>query len=110
MNSPLGEWMQVGEYSRVHERIVTHTVIMDGWPLDDDRLVVIALIHHEGRWRVDSRVWIRSEEGSFKPGKGLSLGVRHLPRLAAAIEKSHRGAIARFLVEPAQSTEADEVS
>jgi hypothetical protein len=109
MNSSLGEWMQVGKCSRVHEQIVTHTAIMDEWRLDDDRLLVIALIHYEGRWRVDARVWIRSEDGSFKPGRGLSLGVWHLPRLAAAIEKSYRGAIARFLVEPARSTEADEV-
>jgi hypothetical protein len=86
----------------------SHSVIMDEWRVDNHRQVVIALIHHEGRCRVDARVWSRNEDGSFKPGKGLALGARHLPRLAAAIEKSRRGAMGRFLLEPAQSTEIDE--
>ena len=79
---------------------MTHTIAMDRWWLDDDRYVVIALIHFEGRWRLDARIWFRTEDGSFRAGKGLALSVKHLERLAAAIEKSYRGAVARDLIAP----------
>jgi hypothetical protein len=81
--------------------VVTHTTIMDERPIDDHRKVVVALIRHDGRWRVDARVWFRNgEDGAFDPGKGLALGIRRLERLAAAVEKTHRGAVARFLIDP----------
>jgi hypothetical protein len=79
---------------------MTHTAVIDEWPIDDDRRVVIALIHHEGRWRVDGRIWMRAEDGSIHPGKGLALAVKHLERLAGALEKARRGAVARDLIPP----------
>jgi len=82
---------------------MTHTTVMDEWLIDDDHQVVVSLVRHEGRWRVDARVWFRDEDGAFRPGKGLTLGIRHLERLARAIEKTHRGAVARFLIDPPSS-------
>jgi len=79
---------------------MTHTAVMDEWPLDDDRRVVIALILFQGRWRVEGRIWFRADDGSIRPGRGLALGVKHLERLAAAIEKTRRGAVARDLIPP----------
>jgi hypothetical protein len=91
---PLDNWRQVGEYSLVHAQIVAdsvilekwpfdvaHAVVMEKWSLDADHQAVIALVHHnDGQWRLDARVWIREEDGSFKPGDGLTLEIRHLPR------------------------------
>jgi hypothetical protein len=86
---------------------MAYTAVMDESSLDDDRTVIVALIDHEGRWRVDARVWFRAEDGIPRPGKGLALGVRHVERLAAAIEKARRGAAARFLIKPKEMIEAD---
>jgi hypothetical protein len=86
---------------------MTHTAVMDEWLIDDNHMVVVALVRHEGRWRVDARVWFRADvDGAFHPGKGLALGIKHLERLAAAIEKTHRGAVARFLIDPPPSSQA----
>ena len=79
---------------------MTHSVVMDQWPLDDNRRVEIALILFEDRWRVDCRIWFRADDGSMCPGRGLALGIKHLERLAAAIEKVRRGAVARDLIPP----------
>jgi hypothetical protein len=86
---------------------MTHTVVMDDWPLDDDRRVVIALIHHEGRWRVDARIWFHADDGSIRPGKGLALPIRHLERLAAAIDKARCGAVARDLIPPPRAEDSE---
>jgi hypothetical protein len=84
---------------------MTHTAIMDQWAIDDDHEIIVALISHEGRWRVDARIWFRSgnDDKTLRPGKGLALGIKHLTRLAAAIEKTRRGAISRFLITPPSS-------
>jgi hypothetical protein len=86
--------------------VLTHSIVMDEWQLDDQHDIVVALINYEGRWRVDARVWLR-EDGALRPGKGLALGVKHLERLADAIEKTRRGAAARFLIKPKESAGAD---
>jgi hypothetical protein len=86
---------------------MTHSAVMDEWQLDDDRRMIVALINHEGRWRVDARIWFRAEDGSFTPGRGLALSVRHLERLTRAIEKTRRGAVGRFLITLAQSSGTD---
>jgi hypothetical protein len=75
-----------------------HTTIMDEWRIDDDHNVVVALINHKDRWRVDARIRFRAEDGALHPGKGLAIGVKHVERLADAIEKVRRGAVARFLI------------
>jgi hypothetical protein len=90
---------------------MTYAAIMDEWWVDDDHQLVVGLVDHAGRWRVDVRIWFRAEDGSMHAGRnGLALGVRHLERLTAAIEKAHRGAVARFLTTPPQPTESECVS
>jgi hypothetical protein len=86
---------------------MAHTAVMDEWPLDDDRTIIVALIEHEGRWRVDARFWLRAADGQLYPDKGLAVGVRHIERLADAIEKARRGAAARFLIKSKEMIEAD---
>lgn len=72
---------------------MTHRVMIDGW----------WLVEYTGRWRFDTRVWFRAEDGSMRAGRnGLALGVRHLERLTAATEKAYRGAVGRFLITPVQ--------
>jgi hypothetical protein len=73
---------------------------MDEWMLDDDHQCVVALVEYGGRWRIDARIWFRAEDGMLRPGKGLALGIVHTERLAGAVEKARRGAVARFLIAP----------
>ena len=82
---------------------MAHTIIMDEWPVGDDRWIVVSLVEFDGRWRLDLRIWFRAEDGSVRPGRGLGLRVWHLDRLAAAIEKARRGAVARELIPPRRS-------
>lgn len=83
---------------------MTHTAVMDQWAIDDDHEIIVALINYKGRWRVDARIWFRSEDDKMLyAGKGLALDIKHLSRLAAAVEKTRRGAISRFLISPPSS-------
>jgi hypothetical protein len=78
---------------------MTHAAIMEEWWFDDDRQLVIALFEFKSHWRIDIRVWERAEDGSIHASRnGMALGVRHLERLASAIEKSYHGAVARDLI------------
>jgi len=85
------------------------TTIIDEWKLDDGNCVVVALVNYKSRWRVDARIWLPDVEGgTLVPGKGLALPVKHLDRLAIAIEKARRGAVARYLIKPAESGQTGE--
>jgi len=89
---------------------MTHRITIDEWWLDDDHQLVVELVEYTGRWRFDTRVWFREEDGSMRAGRnGLALGVRHLERLTAATEKAYRGAVGRFLIAPARATTDAEV-
>jgi hypothetical protein len=87
---------------------VAHVVPIDEWALTDDRTIIVSLIESRGRWRFEMGIWFRDQNGDeYRDGR-VVLGVRHLERLANAVEKARRGAVARYLIKPKELIEADE--
>ena len=88
-------------------RPAAYTATIDQWWIDRERIVIVSLIEFAGRWRFDGRVWFLNDQGVLCPGRGLALQIQHLPRLAAAVDKACRGAIARDLIKPPQAIDED---
>ena len=56
------------------------------WPRNSRETVRVRLDLFSGQVVVDCRSWWRDASGELRPGKsGLTLSVRHLPTLAAAV-------------------------
>jgi hypothetical protein len=74
------------------------------WKNRKGEAVVVRLSEYEGHTLIDARTWFTAQDGTLKPGKGLACSVRHLPELAAALNKALNEARARGLLD--QETEA----
>ena len=61
-------------------------VTLAEWPRNSRETVRVRLDLFSGQVVVDCRSWWRDAKGELRPGKsGLTLSVRHLPALAAAV-------------------------
>jgi hypothetical protein len=59
------------------------------WPRNSRETVRVRLDRYSGQVVVDCRSWWRDANGELRPGKsGLTLSVRHLPALAAAMSSA----------------------
>jgi hypothetical protein len=69
------------------------------WKNRRGEAIVVRLSTYEGHPLIDARTWFTAADGSLKPGKGLACAVRHLPELAAALQKALVEARARGLLD-----------
>jgi len=80
------------------------TGIIAEWPINRRETALVSIEFYKGAWLVNLRKWFEAEDGELRPTKhGIALGVRHLPKLAQAINKGlsiarERGLIATDLV------------
>jgi|HubBroStandDraft_1064217.scaffolds.fasta_scaffold649449_1 ABC-type amino acid transport substrate-binding protein len=58
------------------------------WKNRRGEAIVVRLSTYEGHTLIDQRTWFTATDGALKPGKGLACAVRHLPELAAAVNKA----------------------
>lgn len=66
----------------------TLTIVAE-WPKNEREIVRVALDEFNGHPIVNARLWFRADDGSMCPGKaGLTIGVRHLPALAKALNRA----------------------
>jgi hypothetical protein len=75
-------------------------IVVDEWRKNGREAVRVALDEFKGNPTVDLRVWWLDGKGELKPSRsGLTIGIRHLPALTAAINRAMRQALALGLVE-----------
>jgi hypothetical protein len=68
--------------------------------------VVVQLRQYEGHILADARVNFTNKEGKLQPtGKGISISVRRLPELAAALVKAERKARELGLIGTEEATD-----
>lgn len=53
---------------------------------------------YKGSWLISVRKWFKTDDGQMRPGKGIAMGAKNLPRLAAAMEQAFATARERGLV------------
>lgn len=61
-------------------------IIIREWKKNGRKLVRVSLGEYQGHRTVDARIWFEAGDGEKRPGRsGLTVAVRHLPALAAAL-------------------------
>lgn len=78
---------------------MTEAKTIAAWPLNRRETLRVSLSEFNGHPIIDARVWFDDGGGCIKPGrKGLTLGVKHLPKLVDAMTKLLAEAQVRGLV------------
>lgn len=79
---------------------MTEPVIIAAWPKNARETLMVRLDSFKGNPVLDLRVWYAGGDGSMKPGRGgLTIALRHLPRIAEAMAKALATATASGLLE-----------
>lgn len=68
------------------------------WPRNSRETVKISLDQYKGHHTIACRCWFTGTDGELKPGKGLTLSVRHLPELSSSLAKALEAARSHGLV------------
>jgi hypothetical protein len=68
------------------------------WPIKRGEIVRVSIENYKGTWLINLRKWFEAEDEQLRPGKGLSLSVKHLRRISAAMDEAlevarHQGLI-----------------
>jgi hypothetical protein len=74
-------------------------IIIAQWPRNSRETIQVKLDQYQGRNTIDCRTWYPGADDDLKPGKGITLGIAHLPKLAAAVNDALAKAIALDLVQ-----------
>ncbi len=72
--------------------------VVAAWPRNSRETIQVRLDQYKGRNTIDLRTWYPGEDGTLRPGKGLTLSVHHLPNLATALNDALAMATAQGLL------------
>jgi hypothetical protein len=62
--------------------------IIAEWPINRRETARVSIELYKGAWLINLRKWFEAEDGELRPTRhGVAFGVRHLPKLADAINK-----------------------
>ena len=76
-------------------------VVIAEWPRNSRELIRVSLGHLNTCFTIDIRCWWRDPKRIFRPGRdGLTLSIKHLPKLAQAMSKALECAEEFGLTEP----------
>jgi hypothetical protein len=74
-------------------------ILVAEWPLNNrGEQVRVSIENYKGSWLISVRKWFKIDDGQMRPGKGLAMSAKNLPRLATAIEHSLATARDRGLI------------
>ena len=87
--------------AEIHDSIAKSSErIISEWPINAREKIRVKLDVYQGRDIIDLRRWYSDGTLDHKPGRGLSISVRHLPALAAAVTAALSQAEAAGLLPP----------
>ena len=78
-------------------------VVISEWPLNSRETARVTLVLYKGTWLVNLRKWFEGEDGEMRPGKGLAIGVKHLPAIVSATTEAKSIARERGLIRDGNS-------
>lgn len=58
------------------------------WPTKRGEILRVGIEQYKSSWLFNVRRWFEADDGEMRPGKGLAISVKHLPRLAEATTKA----------------------
>ena len=76
------------------------SILIAEWPLSRGEIARVAIRSFKGTWLIDLRKWFDSGDGQLRAGpKGISLSVKHLPRISVAMNEALEVARSRGLLQ-----------
>ncbi len=64
-------------------------ILIAEWPLSRGEIARVAIRSFKGTWLIDLRKWFETGDGQLRAGpKGISLSVKHLRRMSAAMDEA----------------------
>jgi hypothetical protein len=73
--------------------------IISEWTINSRERMRVRLDTYQGRDIIDLRRWFSTGGDEYRPGRGLTVSVRHLPALAEALQRALADATAIGLLE-----------
>jgi hypothetical protein len=85
--------------------VVRLPIVIAAWPRNSREMVRISLDRFNACYTIDIRSWWRDTDGTFKPGRGgLTLAVKHLPKLADGLgDALQRARVLGLVDEPSKT-------
>jgi hypothetical protein len=62
-------------------------IIIAEWPIKRGEIARVSIDFYKGTWLI-VRKWFEVAQGEMRPGKGIAMGVKNLPQMAAAVEEA----------------------
>jgi hypothetical protein len=86
-NGSQGDHLGKAVTSDNNEAVVSsQPVIIAQWRRNSRERVRVTLDEYQGHRTIDVRTWFQSDHGELKPTRtGITIGIKHLPRLARAL-------------------------
>ena len=76
-------------------------ILIGEWPLSRGEIARVSIRNFKGTWLIDLRKWFETGAGEWRAGpKGISLSVKHLRRISAAMNEAIKVALSRELIGP----------
>jgi hypothetical protein len=73
-------------------------IIIGEWPIKRGEIARISIENYKGTWLISIRKWFEAEDGQLRPGKGISLSVKHLRHMSVAMDEALAVARERGLI------------
>jgi|ERR1700733_4093092 Transcriptional Coactivator p15 (PC4) len=74
-------------------------ILISEWPLSRGEIARVSIRSFKGTWLIDLRKWFEAGDGQLRAGpKGISLSVKHLRRIGAAMNEAIEVARSRGLI------------
>lgn len=74
-------------------------ILIAEWPLSRGEVARVSIRSFKGTWLIDLRKWFETGAGELRAGpKGISLSVKNLRRISAAMNKAVEEALSRGMI------------
>jgi Transcriptional Coactivator p15 (PC4) len=75
-------------------------ILIAEWPLSRGEVARVSIRSFKGTWLIDLRKWFEAADGEMRAGpKGISLSVKNLRRISAAMNEAIEVALSRGLIQ-----------
>ena len=74
-------------------------ILIAEWPIRRGEIARVSIENYKGTWLISLRKWFEAEDDQLRPGKGISLSVKHLRRISVAMNESLEVARSRGLIQ-----------
>jgi hypothetical protein len=79
-------------------RTESEPLLIAEWPIKRGEIARVSIENYKGTWLISLRKWFEAEDDELRPGKGISLSIKHLRRISIAMDEALAAARERGLI------------